>query len=49
MTSNNNYRLIDTRIDKGVLGLHDPIRPFLRRRHRQNHRTHHACLALRQH
>ena len=28
MTRNNNYRLIDTRIDKGVLGLHDPTRPF---------------------
>ena len=28
MTRNNNYRLIDTRIHKGVLGLHDPTRPF---------------------
>ena len=28
MTRNNNYRLIDTRIDKGVLGVHDPTRPF---------------------
>ena len=28
MTRNNNYRLIDTRIDKGVIGLHDPTRPF---------------------
>jgi hypothetical protein len=28
MPRNNNYRLIDTRIDKGVLGVHDPTRPF---------------------
>ena len=28
MTRNTNYRLIDTRIDKGVLGVHDFTRPF---------------------